>query len=76
VKTVGAAYFSEGVFARSHRGELFQRHTCLACGHHSPTWALFRLHRRTCVAQVGEPDDACADAWADGLLNEPGAAGG
>lgn len=51
---LGPAYFSEGVFAHSRRGELFQRHTCLACGHHSVTWASFRLHRRTCVAEVAE----------------------
>jgi hypothetical protein len=54
---LGPAYFNEGVFARPHRGELFQRHTCVPCGHHSPTWALFRLHRQTCVAPMGEPPE-------------------
>jgi hypothetical protein len=55
LRRLGPAYFSEGVFAHSRRGELFQRHTCVPCGHHSPTWALFRLHRQTCVAPMGEP---------------------
>jgi hypothetical protein len=46
LRRLGPAYFSEGVFAHARRGELFQ---------HSPTWALFRLHRQTCVAPMGEP---------------------
>jgi transcription elongation factor Elf1 len=40
------------VFAHARRGELFQHFTCLACGHRAVTWPTFRLHRRTCMAEV------------------------
>jgi hypothetical protein len=52
LRRLGPAYFSEGVFAHARRGELFQHFTCLACGHRAVTWPTFRLHRRTCMAEV------------------------
>lgn len=51
-RRLGPTYFSDGIFAHPHRGELFQCYTCLPCGHRSPTMAGFRLHRQTCTAVI------------------------
>lgn len=60
-------YFRVGVFAHPHRGQLFNRFTCIACGHHSPTWEGFLAHRLTC------PGPGPATAGDPSALREPGA---
>jgi hypothetical protein len=48
---VARDYFYDGVFRSPVRGELFNKFTCLVCGHHGRTWESFKEHRVMCKAQ-------------------------
>jgi hypothetical protein len=51
LRTIGARYFYEGVWAKD--GPLrFTHLTCTSCSHRSPTWDAFKAHRKACPGRM------------------------